>query len=73
MKMDLMDEVGNLHNMNNVDEIGKTYPTNDHMDETLITSTKALNGLTLFSNRFIEFQWWQTIIEWKEFLNSQDY
>jgi hypothetical protein len=47
MKMDDMDEVGNLHNMNNVDEIGKTYPTNDHMDETLITSTKALNGLTL--------------------------
>lgn len=45
--MDDMDEVGNLHNMNNVDEIGKTYPTNDHMDETLITSTKALNGLTL--------------------------
>jgi hypothetical protein len=56
MKMDHMDEVGNLHNMNNVDEIGKTYPTNDHMDETLITSTKALNGLTLFSNRFIEIQ-----------------
>ncbi len=37
-----MDEVGNLHN-NNVDEIGKTYPTNDHMDETLIASTNAIN------------------------------
>ncbi len=32
MKMDHMDEVGNLHNMNNnVDEIGKAYPTNGHI------------------------------------------
>lgn len=51
-----MDEVGNLHSMNNVDVIGKTYPTNDHMDETLITSTNALIGFNTFSNRFIEFQ-----------------
>jgi hypothetical protein len=57
MKMDHMDEVGNLHNMNNnMDEIGKTYPTNDHMDETLITSHKSSKLFNTFSNRFIEFQ-----------------
>jgi hypothetical protein len=58
MKMDHMDEVGNLHNMNNnVDEIGKTYPTNGHMDEIFDhIHTKVLNCLTLLVIRFIEFQ-----------------